>query len=813
MALGTLALGLVAPVLTIAGPASAAIGDVLLDPGSTWQYWDAGTDPATGYADNLAWTASDAAFDDAAWESGSGSFGVEPSTTITTPWQRAYDSGDNIPTYFLRTDVTLDASDLEGATAFDATFAYDDGAILYVNGEEAYRTTTVSDLDTATNLQYSHDQSNDMTQETASLDPALFTEGENTIAVSVHNRSASSSDVYFEWRSLVATDVVPPPPPVVSNVSLHVGADETQVNLAWFSVSGVTESVQIAPATDGDFPAESATTFATTESGPGFNGQTYHHAVVTGLDEDTDYVYRVGSDEGRWSDTFEFSTEDFGTKDYNVLWVGDPQIGSGGNGSVEGDGAAWEVTMSTMTNLFPGSDFLLSTGDQVNASGSVAEYDEFMYPEEIRQLPIAVNVGNHDTGSVAYDQQFNQPNSTTDGSATGRDYWYTYNDVLYVGLDSNRSSDSDIEAHAQFLEDAVTTAGDVDWTILTFHHAPYSQANHLDDGNVINIREKLTDDISRVGVNLVLSGHDHIHTRSYLMEGGTPVVPDVAPAPGDVLTPAEGQVLYMTANSATASKFYDYYSPGGTGDQPYTAFWEQDYSPDFSNIEISENALTLTTYDVYGLDIVDQVTLQRPDADEPVLTLPAATEIEVGQAFDPMSGVMAVDAIDGDLTAQVSVVGAVDTSVAGEYVLEYTVSDSAGNTATATRVVTVTAPVPGDGDGDGDDDGLPGDGDDDGLPGDGDDDGLPGDGDDDGLPGDGDDDGRPGDGDDDGRPGNDDDGDGQLGDGDDAGRSDGDRLPVTGVEVGAIVPMTVLALLVLGAALLTVRLRRSTQRD
>ena len=68
----------------------------------------------------------------------------------------------------------------------------------------------------------------------------------------------------------------------------------------------------------------------------------------------------------------------------------------------------------------------------------------------------------------------------------------------------------------------------------------------------------------------------------------------------------------------------------------------------------------------------------------------ADTTIQLGDAFDPMAGVKATDAEDGDLTDQVRVEGRVDVNVLGVYNLVYRVTDSANQTTTAQRSVIVS---------------------------------------------------------------------------------------------------------------------------
>ncbi|MGQ0517963.1 immunoglobulin-like domain-containing protein, partial [Bacillus sp. D-CC] len=72
----------------------------------------------------------------------------------------------------------------------------------------------------------------------------------------------------------------------------------------------------------------------------------------------------------------------------------------------------------------------------------------------------------------------------------------------------------------------------------------------------------------------------------------------------------------------------------------------------------------------------------------PTLTVPVATTITVGDSFDPMVKVKAIDKEDGDLTFKVKVDGEVDASKAGTYILTYTVTDSKGHEGIAKQTVT-----------------------------------------------------------------------------------------------------------------------------
>lgn len=74
----------------------------------------------------------------------------------------------------------------------------------------------------------------------------------------------------------------------------------------------------------------------------------------------------------------------------------------------------------------------------------------------------------------------------------------------------------------------------------------------------------------------------------------------------------------------------------------------------------------------------------------PVITLIGGNQtITEGDTWSE-PGFSASDNVDGDLTAQVTVTGTVNTATPGSYTLTYSVTDAAGNTGTATRTVTVS---------------------------------------------------------------------------------------------------------------------------
>ena len=148
----------------------------------------------------------------------------------------------------------------------------------------------------------------------------------------------------------------------------------------------------------------------------------------------------------------------------------------------------------------------------------------------MREIPLAPTNGNHDVGSKAYEQHYNLPNEDLESgaagssSASGGDYWFIYKDVLFLNINSNSR---DYDSHNAFMEKVVAEQGDkVKWTVLGFHHSIYSAASHATDGDIIDRRNSMPQKISELGIDMVLMGHDHHYTRSFLINNGEIADPD-----------------------------------------------------------------------------------------------------------------------------------------------------------------------------------------------------------------------------------------------------------------------------------------------
>ena len=477
----------------------------------------------------------------------------------------------------------------------------------------------------------------------------------------------------------------------ISRIVLGVGSDATEANLAWQSKRPGAQSVQYWPANDPDNVTEIEST-----RGP-YNAAFFypHEATMTGLQPETQFIYRVGNDRRGWSEKRTFTTgADSDT--WNFLAMADVQIGV--DTKIREQAAAWNKAVNVATGEHPESAFIMLLGDQIEGWGApVAQLEAFTAPEKLQQYRLAVMKGNHET--YAPDSHFRDTYFLPNEVGSSANYFFNYNNVLFIGLDGNRSSSEDINSHAKFVNDTIANSGaEADWVVVGIHQAPFSQGKHYTDSDVVRLRNELTPKLSEAGVDLVLSGHDHIYTRTHLMNGFNPVIPEGASKSGDVLIPEDGEVLYVTSTTATGGKYYDFQDKYGDTHpnireerardlaHDSTARWRQDYNPDYTNIEVSPTELKLTTYNINTPYVVDQVTLKKKDVPEETPTANPTTEqptTEQPTTEQPTSG----QPTSGQPTSE-------QTSTAAEPTTEpsgSTVTATATETATATATETATA--------------------------------------------------------------------------------------------------------------------------
>ena len=376
----------------------------------------------------------------------------------------------------------------------------------------------------------------------------------------------------------------------------------------------------------------------------------YNHVTVTGLEPNTTYYYTVEKNgvqtEVETYETQSFDTVKMlyvGDPQIGAS-KGQPQGGEtlaaesgAANTAARNDAFGWNRTLEAALAQDPDVSFIISAGDQVNKTGQAKEeeYAGYLSPDVLASLPVATTIGNHDSLNADYMYHFNNPNATEYGATqAGGDYYYSYGNGLFIVLNTNNYN---VAEHEQAIQEAIASDPNAAWRIVTIHQDIYgSGLDHSDTDGMI-LRTQLTPIFDEYDIDVVLQGHDHTYSRSKLLYGDgqthgayefqlnadgsdydwdhaydinastqIPLYPEdgdtadqallndfqadnhcytIETTVGNTVVDPNG-TLYMTANSASGSKYYELIS----AQQDYIAERSQNWLPSWSVITLSEDS-------------------------------------------------------------------------------------------------------------------------------------------------------------------------------------------------------------------------------
>ena len=619
-------------VIALQGDQTVNKGTVVMNQDTTIKYLDTNTDPADGtqakdkWGQYIGWTRTykdgdnaslNGQYNDNEWKEQTGEFSTEKGTLNKT--SRAY---------FFRGYFNVDQA--SAVNGIHLSFNYNDAVIVYINGQqltalnvpdEGYRSQDSGNGSHKDNMGYGSKETSSSVR-TADLYfrdiKDMLTNGQNVIAFEIH-KSNEASEGYFKLNELGINpdESLLPERESLKAISLSVGSTPTELNLNWFSTDSTNGQIQFAKKADmtgNEFPEAKAKTVNAKIEKAQADGYYANKATMSDLEENTAYVYRVGNN-GHWSETYTTTTKSKG--DFSFLFAGDPQLGSSGDLASDKDG--WKKTLDLVnTNpLFKDVHFIQNAGDHVEAGKNESQYDAYLSNYQgsvVYSTPFANAVGNHDYAGTAYNDHFNLPNvsnlgSSGQGNAQG-DYYYIYNNALMLVLNSNNRSTAE---HEEFIKNTLAKTKDnqdIKWKIVVFHHSIYSSASHASDNDILARRDTLAPMFSQNGIDLVLMGHDHVYTRSMLMDGTTALKDESFDQNGNPIhevTDPKG-LTYITANSASGSKYYEFTS-NLSGD--YIAVKNQEHTPNITKLDVKDNQLKIVTYRTSDLSVVDDFTINK----------------------------------------------------------------------------------------------------------------------------------------------------------------------------------------------------------
>lgn len=239
----------------------ANLSATLVRRGSLWRYLD------TGVAPEATWTGR--TFDDTSWASGLArlGYGEDGETTVV-----GFGSNPNlrhVTTWFRH---SFDLTDAATITNLICRLSRDDGAVVYLNGQELFRSGLRTGAVTPTLLAQSDVRDDAEVLFTDRTVPSTgLVEGRNVLAVEVHQASRTSSDMGFDVELVGQRSALPTIPRLAvrradnqlvlswpskltdwrPEISPRLGADATWAPVPGTASAGGSETTLVIPPTEG----------------------------------------------------------------------------------------------------------------------------------------------------------------------------------------------------------------------------------------------------------------------------------------------------------------------------------------------------------------------------------------------------------------------------------------------------------------------------------------------------------------------------------------------------------------------------------
>lgn len=276
------------------------------------------------------------------------------------------------------------------------------------------------------------------------------------------------------------------------------------------------------------------------------------------------------------------STPSLNTSTFTFAAVGDSRTNVG----------VW----NTISNLIGAKNpaFVVFNGDIVDTGNSGTQWNAWFNngPNLIGNKLILHAQGNHDVASASYYQNiFELPKNNT--SQTELYYSVDYGEAIFICLNSETPGDA---AQRTWLHNTLAANATKKWKIITFHRPFYTVGPHA--GEMDSYWNTWFKDFDDYGVDLILTGHDHLYERFKPINRNVSTTTAVANY-GSLPTEGRCQVVCGGAGAPL-------YTPG-------TSSLLQSFKSDYHYVmfDVTNTTLCGTTYDDSDV-IIDNFCINKP---------------------------------------------------------------------------------------------------------------------------------------------------------------------------------------------------------
>ncbi len=250
-----------------------------------------------------------------------------------------------------------------------------------------------------------------------------------------------------------------------------------------------------------------------------------YSAEISDLCRGVTYYYRVCDDFGeQLSKTYKFWVEKF-QREFEFLILADSQ------GMVKQDYDVFLGTFEQGIKNFGRTSFVVHMGDFVDDGNNELYWKWVLNSELWAENAIVPLAGNHEAklSPIALKakvensilRHFNIRGLPQQSLSSGAYYSYTYNNALFIVLNTNNMNEYSMLNHEQYCW-ALDTAkkSDAKWRILLTHKSPYSNGPHHSERDSREIGRQIIELCYEADIDLVIGGHDHVYVRTPVMSWG-----------------------------------------------------------------------------------------------------------------------------------------------------------------------------------------------------------------------------------------------------------------------------------------------------
>jgi hypothetical protein len=485
----------------------------LIPAGSQWKYLDDGSNQGS------AWQLL--SYDDTSWMQGNAQLGYGDGDETTLI---SYGSNANNKhlTYYFRKILTV--SNPNQKPNIKISLLRDDGAVVYINGNEAVRSNMPQgSIDYLTTALHTVAGADENTFFEYIVPASYLVQGDNIIAVEVHQRSHTSSDCSFDL-SMEFTDE--------QNELFHKApyliypGNNTEMIILWQLDD--TGNCLFEWGTDTNYSIGSQNT---TEYG----NDHQHKINLTGLQPGTKYYYRVSYNGSLKEGSFYTGADDNQT-----------QVSFYAYGDTRSQPAQHDLVAAGILNAIsndPASQtFIVNSGDLVYNGNSEQDWDSQFFSADysnirnmLSELPYLAAIGNHEGNGVLFEKYFPYPSYQNNRYYFSFDYGNAHITVVDQFVDYTAGS-----TQYTWLENDLA-ASDKPWKFIFLHKPGWSAGGH---SNEYDVQYHIQPLCETYGVQFVINGHNHYYSRAVVNGvqhittggGGAPLYSPVSSRPNVVTT-------------------------------------------------------------------------------------------------------------------------------------------------------------------------------------------------------------------------------------------------------------------------------------